>query len=173
MIQKNILFVLIFLSISNLLYSQEFYSMGNGIYVCEYQKGTAGWPASGKAYSATRKFIADYASEKQVDFEIISESDTYTRTTRPIVKIKFRLIYESKKIATESSSIIGSADYDQNGNQTNVTITSSNSGKSNSEVKEGVIKELRQLKSLLDEGILTKEEYDAKAEKLKKILLDN
>ncbi len=97
MVQKNILFVLIFLSFSNFLYSHEFYSMGNGIYVCEYQKGTAVWPASGKAYSATRKFIADYANEKQVEFVIISESDTYTRTTRPIVKIKFRLIYESKK----------------------------------------------------------------------------
>lgn len=154
--------------------AQEIYSMGNGIYVCEYQKGTAGWAATGKTYSKTRQFVAEYAKEKQADYEIISENDTFTRGTRPVVKIKFRLIYESTKIATESSSIIGAAEYDQNGNQTNIVITSSTSDKTTkSNIKKDAITELRELKSLLEEGILTQAEYDIKAAKLKKTILDN
>ncbi len=153
--------------------AQEFYSMGNGIYVCEYKKGTAGWPASTSTYSETRKFIAEYAKEKKVDFEIISETDSYTRFTRPTVKIKFKLIYESTKIANGNLAIIKSASYDQNGNQTDVKITTSSTGKSKEDLKKDAIAELRQLKSLLDEGILTQAEFDVKSEKLKKIILDN
>ena len=153
--------------------AQEIYSMGNGIYVCEYKKGTAGWGASSKTKTQTRQFVADYAKEKNVDYEIISMEDTYTSNTRPIVKIKFRLIYESVKIATESSSIIGAAEYDQNGNQTDLVITSSTSGKTKSDIKKDAITELRELKSLFEEGILTQAEYSIKAEKLKKTILDN
>jgi hypothetical protein len=169
--KKILLGLLLFVSFySN---SQEIYSMGNGIYVCEYQSGTAGWAASGKTKAKTRQFVAEYAKEKQADYEIISMDDTFSRATRPIVKIKFRLIYESIKIATESSSIIGAAEYDQNGNQTGVVVTSSTSGKTKSDIKKDAIIELRELKSLLQDGILTQAEYDNKAEKLKKTILDN
>lgn len=152
--------------------AQEIYPMGNGIYVCEYKRGTAGWAASEKTKKITRKFVEDYAKDKKADYEIISMDDTYTQTTRPIVKIKFRLIYESVKIATESSSVIGSAEYDQDGNQTSVVLTNSTSDKTKSEIIKDAIAELRELKSLLKEGILTQEEYDDKAKNIKKIILD-
>ena len=174
MIMKKIFFsIFVFLSISS--NAQEFYSKGNGIYVCEYKKGFPGAEtASRKTYSETRKFIAEYAKEKNVDYEIIDESEIYGGDfTRPTVVIKFKLIYESTKIANGNPAIIKSASYDQNGNQTDVIITTSSAGKNQSDLKKDAIAELRQLKALLDEGILTQSEFNIKSEKLKKIILEN
>ena len=42
-----------------------------------------------------------------------------------------------------------------------------------SDLKKDAIAELRQLKALLDEGILTQSEFNIKSEKLKKIILEN
>ena len=39
--------------------------------------------------------------------------------------------------------------------------------------KDKAIKEIKQLKELLDSGILTQNEYDAKSADLKKIILDS
>ena len=39
--------------------------------------------------------------------------------------------------------------------------------------KDEAIKEIKQLKELLDSGILTQEEYDVKSADLKKIILDS
>jgi hypothetical protein len=152
--------------------AQEIYPMGNGIYVCKYKKGTAGWAASEKTKKITRKFVEDYAKEKNADYEIISFDEAYTQTTRPTITIKFRLVNESVKIATESSSVIASAEYNPEGKQTSVVITNSTPGKSKSEIKKDAIAELRELKSLLKDGIITQAEYDEKAKNIKKIILE-
>ena len=39
--------------------------------------------------------------------------------------------------------------------------------------KDEAVKEIKQLKELLDDGILTQDEYDKKSAELKKIILDS
>jgi len=48
-----------------------------------------------------------------------------------------------------------------------------NNKPTNKELKDNAIAELKQLKELLDLELITKEEFDKKAESLKKIILDN
>ena len=164
---KNILFTLALLVSFN-SFSQDIYHQGSGIYMFEWKKGTAGWPASTSNKKKARQMVADYAKKNKADFEIISMNTPYSRTTRPIIQIRFKLVHNSTKVANSSSStVVG-----QVGNES-VIISGSTPNKTPEQIKSDAIKELKELKELLDMGIISQQEFDKKAEKLKKIILDN
>ena len=164
---KNILFTIaLFVSFNS--FSQDIYHQGSGIYMFEWKKGTAGWPASTKNKRIARQKVADYAKKNKADFEIISMDAPYSRATRPIIKIRFKLVMNSTKVANSSSStVVG-----QVGNKS-VIISGSTPNKTPEQIKSDAIKEIKELKKLLDMDIISQKEFDKKIEKLKKIILGN
>ena len=147
-------------------FSQDIYHQGSGIYMFEWKKGQAGFPAKTRHKKEARQMIADYAKKNKAEFEIISQQSLFTRYTRPLIQIRFKLVYNSTKIAGSSSStVVG-----QLGNES-VIISGSNPNKTPEQIRNDAIKKLKELKELLDLGILTQEEFDKKAVSLKKIIL--
>ena len=164
---KNILFTLALLVSFN-SFSQDIYHQGSGIYMFEWKKGAAGWAASKKNKQIARQKVADFAKKNKADFEIISMDAPYTRITRPIIKIRFKLVRNSTKVANSSSStVVG-----QVGNES-IIISGSTPNKTPKQEKDDAIKELKELKELLDMGLITQEEFDKKAKVLRKIILDD
>ena len=112
----------------------------------------------------------EFAKEKNAQLEIIGFEKTDQSTIpSPKVVLKFRLVYDSIK-AYESNY--------QNKITTPNTKTDLNKysqsiikNQPTENIKDQAIKEIKQLKELLDSGILSKSEYDKKATSLKKIIL--
>ena len=116
----------------------------------------------------------DFAKEKNAELEVIGfEKTEQTNSPFPKAILKFRLVYDSNRVykSNDQNKItIPRTKTDlKNNPQSVVKIPSSE--KEN--FKDKAIKEIKQLKELLDSGILTQEEYNKKAAALKKIILGN
>ena len=114
----------------------------------------------------------ELAKEKNTQLEIIGFEKT-DQSTIPFPKavLKFRLVYDSIKIyeSNDQNKITTpktKTDLNKNSQSIIKNLPTENS-------KDQVIKEIKQLKELLDLGILSKSEYDKKAKDLKKIILGN
>ena len=97
------------------------------------------------------------------------------QSTIPFQKVilTFRLAKDSNK----NNELIGQNNIQISKTKPDLNISSPNIIDQTSikevNIKGEAIKEIKQLKELLDSGILTKNEYNKKASELKKIILDN
>ena len=91
---KRFLLIIIILTTIN-TYAQDIYDKGDAVYMFEWKKGTAGWPATSGAVKKAKQKVAAYAKQKNASAEIIKINTTYSRTTRPKIFIEFRLLYET------------------------------------------------------------------------------
>ena len=148
--------------------------MGDGIYQSSIT-GKSGFTSTGKLKTKALAKAQEFAEEKKAEFEVISfETIEQSFMVFPQAIMTFRLVYDSKEINDPNDpnkiSITTTGNYQNNNQQTVIKTPKSENGKS---MKDEAIKEVKQLKELLDSGILTQEEFDKKAAELKKIILGN
>ena len=127
---KKLIFALVLL-VSFSSYAQDIYPLGSGIYMFEWKKGTAGWPATTKNKTKARQMVADYAKSKKANFEIISINAPYSRTTRPIIQIRFKLVSSPKNSVNSSGNRKTlSGHLAEKNNKPKITSSSSSTSKS-------------------------------------------
>ena len=116
----------------------------------------------------------EFANYKKTELEVIG-FEKMGQSTIPFQKVilTFRLAKDSNK----NNELIGQNNIQISKTKTDLNISSPNITDQTSmkdvNIKDEAIKEIKQLKELLDSGILTKNEYNKKASELKKIILDN
>jgi len=148
--------LILLLMIPFISFSQDIRPMGNGIYQLEIYGGAPGWPASRKLKEKAKKQVADFASKNNAKYEMISlEGDGMSLWDKPGVRIIFRLVNETNSISNSNTSAITTSE------------------KKKKITKDAARKELKELKELLDLGLLSQEEFDKKAVILKKIILED
>lgn len=94
----------------------------------------------------------------------------YLKVIRKIKNKKLKIKRLFNQIVKAVYNFKGSA---KNFNKVNTKLSNIIKTKNANKEKEDSIKEVKQLKELLDSGILTQEEFDKKAAELKKIILGN
>ena len=116
----------------------------------------------------------EFAINKKTEIEVIGfEKINQSTSPFPKVILTFRLVYDSKKnneFSDHNNFKISKTKSNSNINSLNIIERSYTKDVN---IKDEAIKEIKQLKELLDSGILTKNEYDKKASELKKIILEN
>ena len=116
----------------------------------------------------------EFANNKKTELEVVG-FEKMDQSTYPYLKVilTFRLV----KYSNKNNEFI-----DQNNLKISKTNSESNIDSLNTveqtsikevNIKDEAIKEIKQLKELLDSGILTKNEYEKRASELKKIILGN
>ena len=91
---KRFLLILIILTSIN-TYAQDIYEKGDGVYMFEWRKGTAGWAATSENIKKAKQKVAAYAKQKNASAKIIEINTTYSSMKRPEILIDFRLFYET------------------------------------------------------------------------------
>ena len=120
---------------------------GNGVWVVAKTGGT-GLVRLKKLYERCNEQISNYANGKNLSFKEINREDRKASIAIwPKVAVTYQLFNKDGTLALN--------DFD-------VTLN-----------KDKAKKELLELKEFLDLGLISKEEFDAKAETLKKIILGN
>ena len=146
------------------------FPMGDGIYQSSIT-GKSGFIGTGKLKTKALIKGQEFAKEKNADLEVISfETIEQSFMVFPQAIMTFRLVYDSKTINDPNdpnSVIITRTGNIKNNNQQTVIKKSVSS----EEDRQKIISELKDLKELLDLGILSQKEFDEKASYLKKILL--
>lgn len=116
----------------------------------------------------------EFANNKKKELEVIG-FEKIGQSTSPYLKVilTFRLVQDSNKnneFIDQNNLKISKTKSESNINSLS-TVEQTSIKEVN--IKDEAIKEIKQLKELLDSGILTKNEYEKRAYELKKIILGN
>ncbi|MDC0106849.1 hypothetical protein OAI60_00955 [Flavobacteriaceae bacterium] len=146
--------------------------MGDGIYQSSIT-GKSGFSGTGKLKMKSLNKGKEFANEKDAELEVIGFETVEAGFAKfPQAIMTFRLVYESKQINNPNDPnkvTISKVGNKKNNNQQTVISSPSIA----EDPKDKAIKELKKLKELLDLDLITKEEFDKKSVKLKKIILGN
>ena len=121
----------------------------------------------------------EFAKEKNAELEVISFETVEQRfMVFPQAIMTFRLVYETQEINNPNDpnkitiTTIGNI---MNNNQETIISRSPSQPSDSLKInkKQIAIKELKELKELLDLGLITQEEFDKTSSKLKAIILNN
>ena len=107
------------------------------------------------------------------DLVMLKSKDDYIKYFE---KYGYEYIGTDNRVSTNyATKMTYSRTYHQfrNNNNTNVSESSNKNINPNSLTKKNAVEELKQLKELLDLGIITQHEFDKKSKELKKIILGN
>jgi hypothetical protein len=151
--------------------------MGDGIYQSSIT-GKSGFTGTGKLKTKALAKGKEFAKEKKAELEVIGfETIEQSFMVFPQAIMTFRLVFETKEINDPNNpnkiTIKTTGNYLNNNQETTISKPPPPPINQSINSKEKAIEEIKKLKELLDMGILTQEEYDKKAESLKKILLGN
>ena len=148
--------------------------MGNGTYQSNIVGGSA-WSTTSKLKNKVYLKAESFAKEKNADIEVINFNTISGGPMRfPEASLTFRIVTESKEIFDTNDP--NTVTIKQTGNyldRNRQTIITTPQQKEIKDAKEEAMKEVKRLKELLDLDIITQEEFDKKAESLKKIILGN
>ena len=145
--------------------------MGDGVYQSSIT-GRSGFISTGKLKTKVLAKGREFAKEKNAEMEVIGfETVEQSFMVFPQATMTFRLVYKSKEINDPNDpnkiTVSRTGNYLNNNSQTVIKKAPILNQ------KEKAIKQLKELKELLDLGILTQEEFDKKAVSLKKIILED
>ena len=149
--------------------------MGDGIYQSSIT-GKTGFTGTGKLKTKALTKGKEFAKEKKAELEVIGfETIEQSFMVFPQAIMTFRLVFETKEINDPNNpnkiTIKTTGNYLNNNQETTISKPPPINQSINS--KEKAIEEIKKLKELLDMEIITQEEFDKKAESLKKIILGN
>jgi hypothetical protein len=152
--------------------------MGKGIYQSSIT-GKTGFTSTGKLKTRALAKGKEFAKEKNAELEVISfETVEQSFMVFPQAIMTFRLVYETQEINNPNDpnkiTITTTGNIMNNNQETTISRPPSQPSDSQKNNKKKIaIEELKELKGLLDLGLITQEEFDKKAAELKKIILGN